>query len=50
MPTIESICKFNRKRCDFCVSRLWASLFKAYQPSVSLRKGMVSLRWACNDA
>gem|GEM_PF-4919544 len=39
MPTIESICKFNRKRCDFCVSRLWASLFKALPAQRFLEKG-----------
>lgn len=47
MPSIDSICKFNRKKCDFSVLRLWTG---AYQPNVSFRNGIVSLRFSCSDA
>ncbi len=41
MPSIGSICKFNRKKCDFYVPRLYSL---RYQPKVSFKNGMVSLR------
>ncbi len=47
MPSIDLICKFNRKKCDFYVPRLWDAV---YQPNVSFKNGMVSLRCACSDA